>query len=188
MSSTTESISRPAPWNAAPTDTGRWIAAAGLAVGIGLGIGGSMVDRQPTYTIAEHLSSVGLITATTLLAIRFGRAASWMVAAGFALLALAETIILSAPVSAAGEATFASGVALYVPGLLLASLPREVPVWSRVAGALAAIPFAVHAGLSWLGQNPNPGGPAATAGYILLSVAAIGWIVHVLRNASAAAR
>jgi hypothetical protein len=188
MSSTTRSISTPAPSAAAPTDTGRWIVAAALAVGIALGIGGSIVNRQPTYTIAEHLSSIGLTTGATLLAIRFGRADRWMVAAGFGLLVLAEAIILSAPVSGAGEATFASGVALYVPALLLASLPQGVPIWSRIAGGLAAIPFAVHAGLNWLGQSPSPGGPAATAGYVLLSVAAIGWIVHVLRNASAAVR
>jgi hypothetical protein len=188
MSSTTRSISRPAPPAAVPTDTGRWIVATGLAVGIVLGIGGSMVNRQPTYTIAEHLSSLGMITATTLLAIRSGREARWMIAAGFALLALAEAIILSASVNAAGEATFASGVALYVPALLLVSLPDGLPIWSRIAGGLAAIPFAIHAGLNWVGQSPNPGGPAAAAGYVLLSVAAIGWIVHVLRNASAAMR
>lgn len=188
MSSITRSISKPAASAAAPADAGRWIIAAGLVVGIALGIGGSMVNRQPTYSIAEHLSSVGLITGATLLAIRFGRADRWMVAAGFGLLALAEAIILSAPVSGAGEETFASGVALYIPALLLASLPQGLPIWSRIAGGLAAIPFAVHAGLNWLGQNPSPGGPAATAGYILLSVAAIGWIVHVLRNASGVAR
>ncbi len=186
MSSVTESIPRPAPSVAAPTDTGRWIVAAGLTVGIALGIGGSIVNRQPIYTIAEHLSSIGLITGATLLAIRFGRAARWMVAAGFAMLALAEAILLSAPISAAGEATFASGVALYVPALLLVSLPGGLPIWSRMAGALAVVPFAVHAALSWSGQNPSPGGPAPTAGYILLSVAAIGWIVHVLRKTSAA--
>jgi hypothetical protein len=186
MSSITQSISRPA--RAETTDTSRWIVVVGLAIGIALGIGGSIVNRQPTYTIAEHLSSAGLITACGLLAIRFGRLTRWMAASGFALLALAEAIILSAPISAAGEATFASGVALYVPALLLVSLPDGLPIWSRVAGGLAAIPFAMHAALNWLGQNPSPGGPIATTGYILFSIAAIGWIVQVLRNASVAAR
>jgi hypothetical protein len=186
MSSITQSNSRPT--RAAATDTSRWIVVVGLAIGIALGLGGSIVNRQPTYTIAEHLSSVGLITACMLLAIRFGRLAHWMAASGFALLALAEAIILSAPMSGIGEATFASGVALYVPALLLVSLPKGLPIWSRIAGGLAAIPFAVHATLNWLGQNPSPGGPIATTGYILFSIAAICWIVQMLRNASVAGR
>lgn len=56
----------------------------------------------------------------------------------------------------------------------------------QVAGGLAAIPFAAHATLNRLGQNPRPGGPIATTGYIVFSIAVISWIIHVLRNASAA--
>ncbi|MGH7919065.1 MAG: hypothetical protein ACREQM_03850 [Candidatus Dormibacteraceae bacterium] len=183
----TESITSPAASTAAPGRS-RWIVVAGLVAAIVLGIGGSIVHGGSGYTVAQHLSSLGMITGTTLLAINFGRQSRYLVAAGFVLLALAEAIVLSAPVSIAGEATFASGVALYVPALLLASLPAGLPVWSRVVGGLAAIPFAVYAALNWLGQNPSPGGLVVTAGYVLLSVAAIGWIVHTLRNPAPASR
>jgi len=68
-----------------------------------------------------------------------------------------------------------------VPGLLLISLPAGFPIWSRAAGALAALPFAAHAAQCLLGSPPAPDGPYAIAGYTLLSIAIVGWIVAVLR-------
>ena len=75
-----------------------------------------------------------------------------------------------------------------VPGLLLVSIPRGFPIWSRIAAAVAAIPFGTHAVQFLLGASPSPSGPFAIAGYMLLSIAIVGWIVAILRPAPAAQR
>ena len=62
--------------------------------------------------------------------------------------------------------------------------PARVPDWSRIAGALAAIPFGPHAFLFLMGEPPSESSPYATVGYILLTVAVIGWTLAVVRPAT----
>ena len=58
----------------------------------------------------------------------------------------------------------------------------------RIAGALAAIPFAAHALLWLLGRSPAPSGPLASIGSVLLIVAIVDWMITVLRAAPSSQR
>jgi Na+-translocating ferredoxin:NAD+ oxidoreductase RnfD subunit len=120
-----------------------------------------------------------------LIAARFARQGHDIVAAGFALLALAEGINMTSMFEEF-TAGFAAGTAVYVVALLLASLPPALPLWVRILGTLAVIPFAAHATLFLLGQNPAPSGFFASVGYAVLTLTVIGWIISVLRATPAA--
>ena len=168
----------------------RILIVVGLAVGAMLGFGGNFLPAGPPQNTAHALSSLGLTMGSALLAAWFARQEKSTVAVGFALLALAEGILLSGlfllastPTDSGANASFATGVALYAVAFLLASIPPAFPLWTRIVGVLAAIPFAGHALLALLGRAPDPSGPLASIGYVLLIVAIVGWVIAVLRAA-----
>jgi hypothetical protein len=165
----------------------RVLIVVGLAIGAVLGFGGNFLPVGPQQSVAYALSSLGIIMGSALLTVWFARQGKSIIAVGFALLALAEGIILSGPFllahtpSLPGAYTFAAGAALYAVALPLVSVPPAFPLWTRIAGALAAIPFAMHAMLWLLGRSPNPSGPLASIGYVLLIVAIVGWMITILQ-------
>jgi hypothetical protein len=172
----------------------RILIVVGLAVGDVLGLGGSFLPAGPPQNVALALSSLGIIMGSALFAAWFARQGHSIVAVGFALLALAESsslsglfLLASAP-TFPGAYTFAAGVALYAVALPLASVPPAFPLWTRIVGTLAAIPFAAHALLWLLGRSPAPSGPLASIGYVLLTVATVGWMITVLRAAPSSQR
>lgn len=85
-----------------------------------------------------------------------------------------------AGIGTGGEASFAAAVLFFAPALLLISLPPRFALWARIAGALATVPFGIYAGIFLLGGNPAE--VLEIAGYLLLSVAVIGWAVDVVRS------
>ncbi len=160
----------------------------GLAIGAVLGFGGNFIHVGQAQNVVYVISSLGIIMGSALLTTWFARQGRDTVAIGCALLALAEGILLSGlflsantPTAPAAYASFAAGVALYPVALLLASVPPAFPIWTHIVGALAAIPFAAHALLSLLGYRPDPSGPLASIGYVLLTLTMVGWIIAVLR-------
>jgi hypothetical protein len=166
----------------------RILIVVGLAIGAVLGFGGNFLPAGPPQNIVYALSSLGIIMGSALFVAWFARQGKSMVAVGFALLALAESMSLSglfllasAPTFSGASASFAAGVALYAVALPLASVPPAFPLWTRIVGVLTAIPFAAHALLWLLGRSPAPSGPLASIGYVLLIVTIIGWIITVLR-------
>jgi hypothetical protein len=78
------------------------------------------------------------------------------------------------------EVSFAAATLYYVPALLMISLPVGLPRWWRAFGVLAAVPFGLYAFLFLLGREPSSQGVPAIAGYILLTIAVVGWIVSVI--------
>jgi hypothetical protein len=173
----------------------RILIVVGLAVGAMLGFGGKFFPAGPPRNVAHALSSLGIIMGSALLAAWFARQGKSTVSVGFALLALAEGIILSGlfllastPTFPGVAYTFAAGVALYAVALPLASVPRAFPLWTRIVGTLAAIPFAAHALLWLLGLSPASSGPLASIGYVLLIVAMVGWMITILRAAPSSQR
>ncbi len=189
MSSTAYSLSDSTAATAPPRTEAparqRILIAAGFALFALTGVGANFLPAGPAVDVAHGISNLSLIMAGALWATQFARRGYDIVAVGFAVLALATGVIVSAgtPADAGGEAAFAGGAALYALALPLICLPTALPAWTRVVGALAAVPFGVHALLWWLGDAPPSSGPFAGIGYMLLVVAVVGWIVTVLRAA-----
>jgi hypothetical protein len=177
---------------ASPTRTGGShtpaVTAASLAVGAALGFGGNFLGPGTPQTVAHGISSIGLVVGSALLALSFLRRGRDAVAAGFLVLAVAELALgnngREGDIALTG---FAASVLFYAPALLLISLPPAFPLWTRVAGALSGVAWAVYGGLFLLGSPPPPDGPVAGAGYALLTVALIGWIMATLRPSAVTA-
>jgi hypothetical protein len=163
----------------------RVIIASGLLVGVVLGMAGNIPQEGWLQTLLYAVSSVGLTAATALLILREARRGDDLVAAGFAIFTIAEIIIWvgGGPTGPGGEAPFAAATLFYAPALLLISVSLRFAFWARAAGALAAVPFGVHAVVYLLGGNPSEG--LQITGYLLLSVAVIGWAVDVSRSTRA---
>ena len=160
----------------------RMIVVGGLVVGAVLGFGGNFVDKGDTQSVLYGLSAVGLIVASVLLAIEHVAGGHRLAAGGFALLALGETRVLNPTDLVGGEASFAAGVFLYAPGLLLIALSAWGPMWTRVTSALAALAFGAHALVFFGGGDIDSTGPLAGTGYALLTLTIIGWVMHLLRS------
>jgi hypothetical protein len=163
------------------------IVTVGLAVGGVLGSSGSLVSPGAVQDTLYAVSAVGLILAATLLALEHAAARRRLAAAGFALLALGETRLVNPTDAPGADASFAAGVMLYAPGLLLISLSSWAPRWVRATGAAAAVVFAAHALVYFGGGTVDSTGPLAAIGYGLLTVTVAGWAITVLRSPRAQA-
>jgi hypothetical protein len=177
-SSTTAQESRTAP---ADTRT-KAIVVGGLGVGAVLGFAGNFVEQGAMQDVLYALSAVGLILAAALLAVELASVGRRMTAAGFVLLALGEARLLNPTDAPGGEASFAAGVMLYAPALVLVALSSWAPRWVRATGVLAAVLFAAHGLVYFGGGAVDSTGPIAGIGYALLTVTVIGWIITVLRS------
>ena len=163
------------------------IIVAGLVVGAVLGFGGNFIQQGDIQDVMYGLSALGLIVSSVLLAVEHASVGHRLAAAGFALLALGEARVLSPTDVPGADASFAAGVFLYAPALLILALSTWTPLWVRLVGALAAVPFAAHALLFLAGGEIDSTDPLAGIGYALLTVTIIGWILTVLRSLKDAA-
>ncbi|GEM_PF-5318937 len=156
----------------------------GLLAYVVLGMAGSALDRGSAQNILYAVSGVGIVAAGVCAAMRLVRRNQTIAASGFVILAIAESMLLvgGVPSAATGySASFAGGVLYYVPGLLLISLPSIMPLVVRALGALAAVPWAIYAFQNLTGEAPASDAPVTVVGYILLSLAAIGWAIALAR-------
>ena len=156
--------------------------AGGLAVGAVLGFGGNFAPVGPVQDLLYALSAAGLVLGAVLLALAHAAMGHPLPAAGFAILALGESRLLNPTDAPGGEASFAAGVLLYVPALLLIALSPWAPRWTRVIGALAAVPFAAHAVAYFGGAAVQTDGPLPSVGYTLFTITIVGWIITVLHT------
>lgn len=161
---------------------GKGIVTVGLAIGGLLGFSGSFVGPGAVQDVLYAVSAVGLILAATLLAVEHASTGRRLAAAGFALLALGETRLLSPTDAPGADVSFAAGVMVYAPGLLLIALSSWAPRWVRASGAAAAVFFAVHALVYFTGRTVDSTGPLASIGYGLLTMTVAGWVITVLRS------
>jgi hypothetical protein len=161
------------------------VAAAGLAVGAILGMAGTFVSQPNLQNTCWAIDSVGLIIATTLLAIKFVRRGNDFLAAGFLVFAIGESVIFSG--TAAGLTgsvpAFAAGAALWAAALLLISIPRAFAIWIRVVGVIAAALFALTAVKIFCGEQLLPtSSPLPFFAYPLLVLTLLGWMWTLLRE------
>jgi hypothetical protein len=167
----------------------RAVIVGGLAVGVVLGLAGNAFEEGKTRDFVHALSSLGFVVGAAVLAVRMGLRGAALAAAGFALLAVSEVAMWSTggPSQTGAEPTFAMAVLFGAPGLALAATAPDLPNWSRAAGLLSATAFAVH-GLRYLaGAEVTSEDALVGVAYLLLTIAAVGWMWAVLRPRSGVA-
>ena len=160
------------------------LSSIGLAIGAGFGMAGSMIQEPVLQNCEWEISSVGLISACAILTLKYFRAGNDFLAAGFLLFAIGEAVMSGGTVSGlvGAQPTFAAGMALYIPALWLISVPKNFAVWIRIAGVAASIPFAITASKIFLGEQVLGSASLPGAGYGILTIAFIGWILTLLRE------
>ena len=114
------------------------VAAFGLALGGVFGMVGTIVTQRNLQAASWGVDGVGLVVATTLLALKFFRSGNDVVAAGFLVFAIA------------------AGAALWSAALLRTSVSREFAVWVRLAGMIGSILFAITAARVFWGEQVLP--------------------------------
>ena len=161
------------------------VAAAGLAVGAVFGLAGTIVTHPDLQATLWAIDSVGLVMATTLLIVKFLRKGCDVIAAGFLVFAIGESVILSG--TAAGLVgsipSFAAGIALWAAALVLISIPKEFSTGVRMIGIATAILFAVTSARMFWGEPLLPtSSPLPFFGYPFLVITIVGWITYLLKE------
>ena len=171
--------------SSSPNRTLDRIAAGGLLVGAVFGLAGTFVASPTLQASLWAIDSVGLVIATSLLALRYFRAGVDVVAAGFLVFAIGESVLLSGTAAgpAASVPAFAAGVALWAAALALISAPRLLPWWARGLGGGAACMFAVTAGRIYAGEALLPtSSPLPFFAYPFLVATLLAWAWVLLRG------
>ena len=160
------------------------IASVGLLAGALFGIAGSIVTSPVKQIIMYEISSVGLTAACVLLAIKFLKEESDLIASGFLLLAIAEAVMSGGNSlgQIGGQPSFAAGMALYVPAFLFIGFSKGFPLWTRFTIIAAAIPFLISASKIFSGGQVLSTSPLPGAGYGLFTITIIGWVIFLLRQ------
>lgn len=161
------------------------VACLGLALGGIFGMAGTMVAAANLRAAFWALDSVGLVVAASILTLSYFRKDKLAVASGFLVFAIGEGVMLSGTASSldASVPAFAAGTALWSAALLLTCVPREFAVWTRVAGIVAAVLFAIVATQIFWGAPLTPlSRPLPFFGYPFLVLTFAGWIWTTLKE------
>ena len=162
-----------------------FIVSVGLALGGIFGLAGAFAGQANLRNLAWEIDGLGLIVATSLLAIKFFRKGCDAVAAGFLVFAIGESVMLSG--MAAGlegsVPAFAAGTALWATALLLISFPAEFSPWVRLFGIVSSILFFITATKIFWGEALTPlSSPLPFYGYPFLVITFVGWIWTLLKE------
>jgi hypothetical protein len=158
---------------------------AGLALGVVCGMAGTMVASANLRNLLWCIDSTGLIVATLVLALHFFRAQNDLVAAGFLVYAIGESVMLSGTAASleASVPAFAAGTALWSAAFFLTSIPKTFALWTRGAGIVAAILFAITALTIFSGHTIDPlTKPIPYFAYPFLALTLIGWMTSVFKK------
>jgi len=160
------------------------LAAVGLTMGGVFGLIGTVVAQPNLRAASWGIDSVGLVVATSLLALRYFRAGNDFVAAGFLVFAIGEGVMLSGTAGSltASVPAFAAGTALWSAALLLTSIPGEFAVGVRLAGIIGSILFAITAARIFWGEQVLPiSSPLPFFAYPFLVLTFAGWVWKLLK-------
>ena len=161
------------------------VAAIGLALGGVFGMLGTMVAERNLQAAFWAFDGVSLVVATALLALKFFRTGNDVVAAGFLVFTIGESVMLAGTAeSLAGSVpSFAAGTALWSAALLLTSVPKEFAIWIRVVGTFGAILFAITSARIFWGEQVLPtASPLPFFAYPFLILTFAGWIWTLLKK------
>ena len=154
------------------------VAAAGLVIGALLGMAGSFASSAELRGLAWTVDGVALVVASALLFVHHLRRGNEQLAAGFLVFLAGETLIVSGSAMelVASAPTFSAGAGLWSAALALISASPVMPAFIRVAGAIAAILFAVTAMRVAGGAGLTPlSEPLPFYGYPFLVITLLGW-------------
>jgi len=149
------------------------------------GMLGTMVSERNLQAAFWAVDGVGLVVATALLALRFFRMGNDVVAAGFLVFTIGESVMLAGTAeSLAGSVpSFAAGTALWSAALLLIIVPKEFATWIRLVGTVSAILFAITAARIFWGEQVLPTtSPLPFFAYPFLVLTFAGWIWTLLKR------
>jgi len=161
------------------------IAAAGLALGGLFGLVGTFLTTRNLQAASWGIDGIGLIVATALLTLKYFRKGNDIVAAGFLIFAIGESVMLVGTAASLAESvpSFAAGAALWSTALLLTSAPKEFAGWVRLCGIIGSILFAVTAGRVFWGEQLLPtSSPLPFFAYPFLVLTFVGWIWTLLKT------
>jgi hypothetical protein len=164
------------------------VAAIGLALGAIFGLIGTVVSDQTVRAASWAIDSVGLVVATSLLAIKSFREGCDFAAAGFLTFAIGEAVMLSGTASTveASVPAFAAGTALWSAALALTSVPKRFAGWIRIIAMVGAVLFAITSARIFLGERILPiTSPLPFFAYPFLVLTFIGWIWTLLTEKEA---
>lgn len=164
---------------------GKIVAVAGLALGGVFGLLGTFVGQRNLQSAAWGIDGTGLVVATALLSLKFFRKDNDIVAAGFLVFAIGEAVMLAGTATTLADSvpSFAAGTALWSAALLLTSIPKQFAVWTRVAGIVGAILFAItSARIFWGAQVLPTTSPLPFFAYPFLVLTFVGWIWSLLNE------
>ena len=160
------------------------LAAIGLALGGIFGMIGAMVSQHSLRSAAWGLDGTAMVVAASLLSLRFFRKGCDAIAAGFLVYAIGEAVMLGGTSGSleASVPALAAGTALWSAGLFFISVPRDFALWTRAAGLISAILFAIVAARIFSGTPLTPiARPLPYFAYPFLVLTFIGWIWALLR-------
>lgn len=162
------------------------VAVTGLVLGGALGMLGTLVASQNVRAVSWAIDSTSLVVAACLLALMYFRKGEECTAAGFLVYAIGEAVMLGGTAGSleASVPSFAAGTALWAAGLVLVSIPKTFIIWTRVAGLLSALLFAITALRIFWGEQLLPvSRPLPAMAYPFLVLTFIGWIWTLLKKA-----
>jgi len=165
----------------------RTTASIGLAVGAALGLGGTFATSDALRGLAWGIDGIGIVTAGAILTIYFARKGDDLLAAGFLILAIGESLLVgsAAMTLEASAPMFGGGVGLWAVALVLIGTSKFFPLVVRVIGFAAAILFAMVSVHIFYGDHLTPlSSPLPFFAYPVLVLTMIGWIWTLLRGES----
>ena len=158
--------------------TMRFLSSGGLVVGSALGIAGTFVPSASIRGLLWGFDGVALVVAATLLTIHYFRKGNDVVAAGFFVYVIGQSLVLSTAAMAldASGPAFGAGVGLWATALYLLSAPKLAATWVRIAGAIAGTLFLIVAVRLLLGSALTPlSQPLPYFAYPFLVATLLGW-------------
>jgi hypothetical protein len=139
---------------------------------------GTFVPSSSLRGLLWGLDGIALVVATALLTIHHFRRGHDVVAAGFLVFVVGETVILASAAMdlVAGGPLFAAGAGLWAASLILVSAPNVMPSWLRVVAAIAALLLAIVAVEMFMGRALTPlSRPLPFFAYPFLAATLLGW-------------
>ena len=146
---------------------------------------GTFVANQNVRAVSWAIDGTALIVATSLLALMYFRKGNDCVAAGFLVYAIGEAVMLGGTAGSleASVPTFAAGTALWSAALALTCVPGVFVIWTRIAGLIGAVVFAITSLRIFSGEQLLPiSKPLPTMAYPFLVLTFIGWIWTLLKT------